>query len=345
MPARSRRTTSVSMKDVAKHAGVSQTTVSFVINSVPDTNIPQETQDRVLASVQELGYRPNALARGLRSQTTHTIGIISDEIATTPYAGEVIQGAQDVAWSHEKLILLINTGKDKRMKKAAVNALLERQVDGIIYATMYHREVSPPDILWEVPAVLVDCFVADGSLPSVVPDEFGGGYVATQRIIQAGHTRIGFINSEVYIPASVGREQGYRQALIDNNLPYDPTLVVTQPGHAVGGYAGAMSLLKRPDRPTAIFCYNDHTAMGVYQAAQDLGFSIPNDLAVVGYDNYVVIAGWMRPPLTTMELPHYAMGQWAVEQLMRMVNSPDSAEHAQPIQHKLTCPLIERASV
>lgn len=345
MSARSRRTTSVSMKDVAKHAGVSQTTVSFVINNVPDTNIPQETQDRVLASVQELGYRPNALARGLRSQTTHTIGIISDEIATTPYAGEVIQGAQDVAWSHDKLILLINTGKDKRMKQAAVNALLERQVDGIVYATVYHRQVSPPDILWEVPAVLVDCFVTDGSLPSVVPDEFGGAYAATQRMIQAGHTRIGFINNVDNIPATKGRDQGYRQAMMAYNLPVDEALILTQPPLPTGGFAGAMSLLQRPDRPTAIFCFNDRMAMGVYQAAQDLGLAIPNDLAVMGFDNQEVLANWMRPPLSTMQLPHYAMGQWAIEQLMRMVNSPDSPEHDQPIQHKLTCPLIERASV
>ena len=345
MSARSRRTTSVSMKDVAKHAGVSQTTVSFVINNVPDTNIPQETQDRVLAAVQELGYRPNALARGLRSQTTHTIGIISDEIATTPYAGQVIQGAQDAAWSYEKLILLINTGKDKRMKQAAVNALLERQVDGIIYATMYHREVSPPDILWEVPAVLVDCFVADGSLPSVVPDEFGGGYAATQRIIQAGHTRIGFINNVDVIPATIGRARGYRQALAESNLPLDESLIISQPVWPTGGFAGAMTLLERPDRPTAIFCFNDRMAMGVYQAAHMLGLAIPDDLAVVGFDNQEVIANWMRPALTTMQLPHYAMGQWAIEQLMRMVNNPDNPDHDQPIQHKLNCPLIERASV
>ena len=133
-----------SMKDVAQQAGVSRTTVSFVINKVPNANIPQETQDRVWTAVKELGYRPNALARGLRAQHTNTIGFISDVVATTPHANNMIQGAQDLAWEHENIYLLVNIGSSQEMKMTAVNVMLERQVDGIIYATMYHREVHPP---------------------------------------------------------------------------------------------------------------------------------------------------------------------------------------------------------
>ncbi|MEZ4657164.1 MAG: LacI family DNA-binding transcriptional regulator [Caldilineaceae bacterium] len=160
-----------SMKDVAKLAGVSQTTVSFVLNNVESANISAETQERVLAAIEELSYRPNAMARQLRFNRTHTIGFISDVVATTPFAGRIIQGAQDVAWEQGYLLLVVNTGGNQEVKQAAVETLLERRVDGILYATMWHRAVAPPPQIHEAPTVLLDCFVAERSLPSVTPDE------------------------------------------------------------------------------------------------------------------------------------------------------------------------------
>src|SRR5438034_2325023 len=133
-----------SMYDVARVAGVSQTTVSFVVNNVANANIPQETRDRVWSAINELGYRPNAVARSLRSQRSHMIGFLSDEVATTPHAGKIIQGAQDAAWDSNKMLLVINTGRHTEIEAAAVEMLLERQVEGIIYATMYHRSVTLP---------------------------------------------------------------------------------------------------------------------------------------------------------------------------------------------------------
>ncbi len=152
-----------SMHDVARLAGVSQTTVSFVVNSVASANIPEETQARVWAAIKELGYRPNAMARSLRSQRSHTIGFLSDEIATTPDAGKIIQGAQDAAWAGDKMLLVINTGSHADIENAAVEMLLERQVEGIVYATMYHRPVTPPPALSQVPVVLLNCYVEDRS--------------------------------------------------------------------------------------------------------------------------------------------------------------------------------------
>ena len=160
-----------SMQDVATLAGVSRTTASFVINNVDGSGIPEETRRRVWDAVKQLGYRPNAIARGLRSAKTSTIGFISDEVATSPFAGEIIHGAQDRAWEDEMLLLLVNTGGNQAMKRVAVETLLQRQVEGIVYATMYHREVHPPEGVRQVPTVLLDCYVADASLPSVVPDE------------------------------------------------------------------------------------------------------------------------------------------------------------------------------
>lgn len=334
-----------SMKDVARQAGVSQTTVSFVINNVGDeNNIPQETQARVLEAVSALGYRPNAVARNLRSQRTHTIGFVSDEIATTPFAGQMIQGAQDVAWEYNKLILLVNTGGNQQMQGDAVEALLERQVDGIIYAVMYHHQVTPPPALYETPCVLLDCFAAAGSLASVVPDEAAGGQEAVELLIRNGHRRIGFLQNIDRIPAAFGRLQGYRQALAAHGLAFDDSLVVTGLSDQGGGYQAARTLLEQAQRPTALFCFNDRMAMGAYLAASDLGIAIPQQLSVVGFDNQETIAPWLRPALTTVQLPHYAMGRWATSHLLEMIANPGKRAQA-PLQHKSACPLIERASV
>ncbi|HEX9442278.1 MAG TPA: LacI family DNA-binding transcriptional regulator, partial [Roseiflexaceae bacterium] len=178
-PKSSKRTTP-SMYDVARLAGVSQTTVSFVVNNVPNTNILQETRDRVWAAVEELGWQPNALARGLSLRRSHTIGLISDEIATSSHAGKIIQGAQDAAWVDNNMLLVINTGGNRDIEHAALKMMLERRVEGLIYATMYHRAVVPALDVAQVHIVLLDCYVADRSLPSVVPDEVQGGRTATE---------------------------------------------------------------------------------------------------------------------------------------------------------------------
>lgn len=330
-----------SMYDVARLAGVSQTTVSFVINNVPDTNIPQETRDRIWAAVEELGWRPNAMARGLSLRRSHTIGLISDEIATSSHAGKIIQGAQDAAWAQAKMLLVINTGSNPDIERAALDMLLERQVEGLIYATMYHRPITLPTALTQVPTVLLDCYVEDRSLPSVVPDEVQGGRMATEALLRKGHRRIGFINNVDPIPATFGRLEGYKQALAAYNVPFNPSLVRRGKSPAEEGYRCALELMQLPERPTALFCFSDQMAMGAYDAIKELGLSIPEDVAVVGFDNFELIAAHLRPPLTTMELPHYAMGQWVVQYLLDHADG----SHLDSIQQTLACPLIERASI
>jgi LacI family transcriptional regulator len=330
-----------SMYDVARVAGVSQTTVSFVVNNVPNTNIPQETRERVWAAVEELGWRPNAMARGLRLQHSHTIGLISDEIATSSHAGKIIQGAQDAAWTRDKMLLVINTGNNLDIERAAMEMMLERQVEGLIYATMYHREVAPPPALAQVPLVLLDCYTADHSVPSVVPDEVQGGQTATEVLLRKGHRRIGLINEIGPLPGRFGRLEGYKQALAAYGIRFDPGLICTGTATAPEGYRCALELLQLPERPTALFCYNDSMAMGAYDAVKQLGLSIPGDVAIVGFDNLEVIAAQLRPTLTSIELPHYAMGQWAVEYLLQYAGNAEPA----PIQHTIACPLVERFSV
>ena len=333
------------MNDVAKLAGVSQTTVSFVVNAVEGANIPPETQERVWAAVKELDYRPNALARGLRSSRTQMIGFITDQIATTPFAGQILEGAQELAWAHDYLLLLVNTAGKQSIKRAAIEAMLERQVDGIIYATEYHRMVHPPAVMREVPTVLLDCYCADRSLPSVVPDEVLGGQIATEALLEKGHRRIGFINNIDPIPATIGRLEGYSKALTTYDVSFDEALVRNEAStSALGGYQATLPLMRLPDPPTAIFCFNDRLAMGVYDALRELKLAIPEDVAVVGFDNQELISANLKPPLTTVALPHYEMGRWAVEHLLALIEQPDRMEQDSPVQHLMECLLIQRRS-
>lgn len=331
-----------SMQDVANLAGVSTTTVSFVMNDVPDSNIPSETQERVWEAVRELDYRPNIMARGLRSQRSRTIGFISDEVATTPYAGQMIQGAQDAAWANEMILLLANATGDPDMEEAAIDLMLAYQVDGIVYAATYHRPVDPPDNILQVPVVLLDCYCEDRSLPSVTPDEVQGGRDATEVLLQNGHRRIGFMNNRQAIPATFGRLEGYQEALAAHEVPYEESLVCSNEPTSQGGYQCALELMRRSDPPTALFCFNDRMAMGAYDALRKLDLSVPQDVAVMGFDDQEIIAAHLYPPLSTMALPHCEMGAWAVTHLIEQINSVEDQE---PVQHKIPCPHVERYSI
>lgn len=330
------------MQDVADLAGVSQTTVSFVLNKVSTVSIPDETRERVWAAMREVGYRPNAAAKFLRTSRSHSFGFVTDEVASTPFAGDIIRGAQDAAWSNEKLLLIINTGGNAAIEESAVNIMLERRVEAIIYAHMRHELVDPPAAIREVPTVLLNCFCADRSFPSVVPDEIGGGRGATNELLRQGHRRVGFINLPAHIPPAIGRLLGYQQALESNHLPFDPDLVRYGNGNADTGYEYTVDLMRLADPPTAIFCCNDRTAMGAYDALKELALSIPDDVAVIGFDNQELIAAYLRPPLTTMALPFNDMGIWAVNYL---IEHTSYVEDGDPIQHTIATRLVERKSI
>lgn len=338
---RSKRNRPPSMYDVARLAGVSQTTVSFVVNNVTSAAISQETRDRVWAAIHALGWRPNAMARSLRTRHSHTLGLISDEVVTSPYAVRIILGAQEAAWAGQQMLLVVNTSGQRDIEQTALQFMLERRVEGLMYAAMYHHEVIPPPELTQAPVVLVNCFVADRSLPAIIPDEVQGGYTATEALIRRGHRRIAFINEIIPMSALFGRLEGYRQALAAYGLPFDPALVRSCHSNAHDAFAAALALLERDDRPTAIFCFNDKMAMGAYDAIKRLGLRIPHDVAVIGFDNLELIAAQLYPPLTTVELPHYEMGRRAVELLQTL----PAGESLPPVQHYLPCPLIERESI
>jgi LacI family transcriptional regulator len=326
------------MQDVARAAQVSQTTVSFVLNNRAGANIPAETRERIWAAVAALGYRPNAMARSLRQGTSSLLGFVTDEIATTPFAGLIVRGAQDVAWAHRRILTLVNTDHQSALEQEALGALVQHQVDAIILAAMSHKAITPPPMLAGFPLVLVNAFSPAGGVAAVVPDEVRGGREATEHLLAHGHTRIGLIDNLDTSVAAPLRVHGYEQALRAAGLRPDPSLVTHLNGWQEAGHDGAMQLLRRPDPPTALFCLNDRAAMGALAAAQALGLRVPEDLSLIGFDNQEVIAAHLRPALTTMQLPHYEMGRWGANALL-------GEAPVEPVCVRLHCPLVARQSV
>lgn len=327
----------VVMRDVAKAAGVSVATVSHVVNDNPRARIGQAARERVRRAIEELGYRPNALAKTLVTGSSSFIGLVADAIATTPFAGQIIQGAQDEAWKHGYVLLVANTGGNEAAEEQAIAMMLEHKVRGILYSTWFHRAVTPPAALAETDAVLVGCYSEDSSLQAVVPDEVQGGRTATQLLLDAGHRRIAFINTSHPSPAQTGRLEGYREVLERAGVGYDPALVVEATSDQEGGYEAAMRVLEHD--VTAVFCHNDRVAMGLYDAARDRSLTVPDDLAVVGFDDQEVISAHLRPPLTTVALPHYELGAAGVRLLLGIDESTAGTARL------VACPPVVRSSV
>lgn len=328
------------MKDVAHHAGVSRTAVSLVLNDRFDVTLAQDTRERVLNAAAELGYRPNAGARALAQQRSDWYGLVT-EIVTAPFAVDVIKGAQDRAMTDGKYLLIASTESDASAETAAIERLLEQRVEGLIYAATWHRGVRVPEIAREVPTVLVNCFDVDARFPAVVPDERAGGYRATERLVRAGHRRIGFINLTPGIPAAIGRREGYLDALREAGIEPDEDLEVAGHATADSGFAAAEQLLDLPAPPTAIFCANDRMAMGAYDAIKERGMRIPHDVAVIGFDNQVLISDYLRPKLTTVALPFEQMGAIGVD-LLAAITAGESTDTKIVT---VDCPLLERSSV
>ncbi|WP_298457176.1 LacI family DNA-binding transcriptional regulator [uncultured Cellulomonas sp.] len=334
----------VGIKDVAREAGVSTATVSLVLSGKTQARIPAATRERVHRVAAEIGYAPNSLARGLRTRRTHTIGLVSDQIATTPYAVRMIEAAQDVARERGFLLFLVNTGSDPAVERASIDALLAHQVDGLVYACMWHQVVEPPAGL-PAGTVFLDARPSAGGFPAVVPDDHGGAVAAVRELVEQGHRQIGYLASDDHPRpiASRLRWEGYCEVLRGAGIEPDPQLVVRVPvATAAGGAqaAGVLLDLPRGHRPTALFCFNDRVAMGAYRAARHRGLEIPRDLSIVGFDDQDLVAAALDPPLTTVALPHYAMGRWAMETLLGLRDPPADDDVV-----LMPCPLVRRDSV
>jgi len=332
------------IRDVAAAAGVSITTVSHALSASNAARVAPGTRDRVQAVAADLGYEADAVARTMRTQRSQSVGFVSDEIATTPFAGHLIHGAQDALRARASVLLVATTEYHEDVERQAIKALQDRRVDGMLYAAMYHRVVVLPEALRGSPVVVVNARTDEPDTSWVVPDEVRGGWDAADVLLAAGHRRIAMINNVDDIPARDGREQGFRDRCAQAGLAAADVTVEHAEAVAQGGYEAAARLLRSATPPTGLFCFNDRMVMGAYRAAAELGLSIPVDLSVVGFDDLELISAGLYPGVTTVALPHYEMGVWAVEQLYAQIDAPVGT--AVPVRTaQLRCAVIHRASV
>ena len=301
------------IREVAESAGVSYATVSHVINNT--RLVSPETRERVLAAMDALNYRPNALARSLRQGKTNTIGLVLPDSAN-PFFAEISRFIEDEAFKKGYSVFLCNTESDTQRELFYVDVLSKKQVDGIIFVAAGEKADSLDFLLHRsMPLVMIDRNVPNVEADAVFTDNQLGGFLATQHLIELGHTRIVCISGPSSITPSAERMIGYRKALEQAGLPFDESLVIRGDYHAQSGMEITNTVLKMNPRPTAIFTLNDLMALGALRAAAEAGYTVPNDLAVVGYDD-LEIARFTNPPLTTIAQPKKEIGIQAVNLLV-----------------------------
>jgi LacI family transcriptional regulator len=331
----------VGIEDVARAASVSITTVSHALSG--RGQVAQVTRERVRRIADELGYAPNRMASGLRSRRSQIVGLVSDDIATTPFATGVVLGAQDAALDRGQLLVVVNSNRDSDTESKQLSALLAAQIDAVVYARMFHEDSAElPQELNRIPSALIDITDVQGEIRSVVPDEEQIGRLATETLLTAGHTSIAHLTITGEGRGKSGRATGYEAAMRDAGLQAR-TFAGGDFGTAETGRIAFRQMIEAGARDiTAVFCFNDPMAMGVYQAAIRLGVDIPTDLSVVSVDDFEPVAGALLPGLTTVALPHYAMGRWAVTAALDEV---ESKETDGPLETRLPGQLVTRKSV
>lgn len=334
----------VRLKDVAADCGVSTATVSLVLNDATDRITP-DTVARVKASAARLGYTPNSVARSLRARRSHTIGVITDALLTSEGAGRMIHGAQDVAWAHDHLLFWLETENRPDLRDSALEALTARQADGLVFAAVYHRRLDFAAETAGIPTVGLNAVSDDASVPCFVPDDHRVGREAARHLLDRGHRRIAHLSD----PATDGlarqlRADGFHAELAVAGVG-EARVLVPPPGQGGTQAAehAALEALAGPDRPTAVFAFNDAAALGVYRAAARLGLRIPEDLSVVGCDDHPYIATELRPTLTTFELPFREMGRRALSTLLARLGVIE--EDVPEGVTRLGCPLVTRGSM
>ncbi|MGI9862653.1 LacI family DNA-binding transcriptional regulator [Moorella naiadis] len=328
----------VNIKEVAERAGVSPSTVSRALSG--RVVVSQETREKVLRAVRELNYQPNALAKGLKEGRSRTIGLIIPNVRNLVFPA-AIKGITDVAKKHGYTVILCNTDEDIETEKAYVDNLRKRLVDGLIFSTATAASTHILELKEQCfPVVLMIRHLED-QVDAVIVDNYQGGYEATQFLIQRGYRRIALINGTMDLDLYRQRFAGYKAALAAAGLTYNEDLVVHGTKDWEDGYRAILTILERGQQPDAVFAASDPKALGAIKALKEKGLRVPQDIAVMGYDN-LDMSELMDPPLTTMAQPFYEVGQRAAERLIRLINSK---RKTRPTVERLPAQLLVRASV
>ena len=337
----------VTIEDVARAAGVSRQTVSRAINDQGE--ISPQTRARVLRIVEELGYRPSGIARGLATRRTRTLGLVIPDVAN-PFFSDVARGAEHVAYAEGYNVFLCNTEEDPQRELAVLRSLEGQRVDGVVLCSsrLDDRELRSVVARHSV-AVLVNRRLESEGEPDrigvVLLDDVAGGRIAAQHLLDGGHQAVGFVAGPPASRSGRWRAAGYSAALADAGLSGNPAWMVHCPADVDGGHQAAGNLLARQPELTALFCYNDLVAVGALQACADLGRRVPDDVAVVGFDD-ITLAALVTPPLTTCRVPRYELGAQAMQLLLAQIDGcSDSADRLRPCDEVVLRPeLVIRAS-
>jgi len=329
----------VTIKQVAAHAGTSFKTVARVINKEP--SVRQATKERVENSIKALGYRPNAAARMMRKGKSGVIGFIANQVSTRADATDIIKGAQELAWQHGKLLMVLNVEPGDNSLQKAIDQLLEFRAEGVIYACRYHQSIELPVDLHNLPTVLVNCFSPSKTTPSVVPDEYLAAYELTSRMIKKGSKRIALLNLIPRIIAASERKRGFIDAHlaagIEVNDVYIQDAIIEENGIERSVSQQVIEQLMSLDQPPdAIVCGKDQLAMEVYFHLLNRGLKVGQDIQIGSFDNMYPIAETLNPGISTMALPHLAMGRWGMQYLL------EGQQHLDQV--RLPCEFIERDS-
>lgn len=322
----------ITIKDVAQHAQVSVTTVSHVINGT--RFVSEAARERVQQAIAALNYVPSALARSLKSNRTHTVGMMIPN-NSNPYFAEIIRGIEDTCFEAGFNVILCNSDDDPHKQAQYVRVLSEKQVDGLIVLS----SGGDPELIATLrsagmPQVVVDREIDDLAADLVEVNHELGGYLATRHLLDLGHRRIACIAGPQALSPARQRVQGYHRALTESGMRVDDKLLRSSDFTSAGGHAAMTSLLKMRQKPSAVFASNDLMAIGAVCAAAEAGLRIPEDVSVVGFDD-IALAAYSNPPLTTIAQPKHQTGTLAARLLLERIAQRDKPLHREILQPTL----------
>lgn len=322
--------------DVARLAGVSPKTVSRVLNA--DGPVGEQTRAAVERAMRELGYVRSNAARMMRAQKSGIVGLITGAISTKNQLSTqqglpdlyIVQGIQRALDASGMTLMIADTGGRHDRVPKLIDTFLSHRVEGLIYVAEYHQPVDLPPVPEDTPLVLANCY-DDRSTPAVLPDDRRLQRDLVRRLIGAGHRRIAMLSLRVEMPAGRLRPQGYRDALAEAGLDFDPALLAhvdfDQPETGPQLLWDTIDrMLRLPEPPTVLCCGNDQMALMVYGILRSMGRKMPDEIGVAGFDNYRAIAETLYPPLTTVELPYNAIGVRAGERLLQLISGEGEAD-------------------
>lgn len=307
------------MKDIARLAQVSTSTVSHVING--SRFVSDEIREKVMRIVAELNYTPSAVARSLKVRETKTIGLLVTA-TNNPFFAEVMAGVEQYCQQHQYNLIIAATGGDAKRLQQNLQTLMHKQVDGLLLMCGDSRFQADIELAISLPLVVMDWWFTELNADKILENSALGGYLATKALIDAGHRKIGIITGNLKKSVAQNRLQGYKNALSEAKIALNPHWIVESHFDFEGGALGIQSLLTQSSRPTAVFCCSDTIAVGAYQAIQQQGLRIPQDLSIMGYDD-IELARYLSPPLSTICQPKAELGKLAVEALLQRIKNPN----------------------